>query len=617
MSGMNSSAAALPKDSFANAVTKNVMAVLVWLAISVINVSMVRTFLQHRAFYENPRYIMFICMVVNDALQLSLVTALYVVSYVFRKIPVLVCCPLVRPNAVRGGSVCVGGFSGLKGPDQGSAAWGSGTSCDSFTLHVVFVPHCSKVFIGEHQLNPVWHKKSFILKGSQSKKAFSHFEKKLVSVHTQAKKKNDSFFILNVKEVGSESGSESGGVRPKRLFHCWKSSGSLMRQSCWSSLRGVGGHGPRPQRVLVCSRQIMAAVFTTRSTPLILAGMAVERFVSICFPLHYSQTCTVRRTLLLISIILILTAAPPATDLLIGTLTEPPTFFQSAVFCDHSLLFRHASVYYKNCVFDGLYLSSVALTLLYTYCRIMLAARAASAGLASVNRARNTVLLHGVQVGVTGGRRSPVCSVSCLSLQSGFFQMLRPCHFMYFMYVLHGGRVMACTCTVLPSSKAPSASQSQSRSHAGAECQASTKGKAGTLQRGGRQGGNRTLRTRSTAIPLEPRGEVKVGAAGSDPVLSRLFQLMLCMLAFVVPSLQAALISLFPLLILEIRYIFFLLVYIIPRFLSPVIYGCRDQLFRKYWIQNVSCRRRGASRVLPALRRDAKPPFPRVCTHPL
>uniref|UniRef100_A0A3P9M2H5 Si:dkeyp-3f10.17 n=1 Tax=Oryzias latipes TaxID=8090 RepID=A0A3P9M2H5_ORYLA len=305
MSGMNSSAAALPKDSFANAVTKNVMAVLVWLAISVINVSMVRTFLlcSSRVFYENPRYIMFICMVVNDALQLSLVTALYVVSYVFRKIPVLVCCPLVRP--------------------------------------------------------------------------------------------------------------------------------------------------------------IMAAVFTTRSTPLILAGMAVERFVSICFPLHYSQTCTVRRTLLLISIIFILTAAPPATDLLIGTLTEPPTFFQSAIFCDHSLLFRHASVYYKNCVFDGLYLSSVALTLLYTYCRIMLAARAASAGLASVNRARNTVLLHGVQ-------------------------------------------------------------------------------------------------------------------------------LMLCMLAFVVPSLQAALISLFPLLILEIRYVFFLLVYIIPRFLSPVIYGCRDQLFRKYWIQNVS-----------------------------
>lgn len=46
-------------------------------------------------FYENPRYIMFIYMVINDALQLSLVTALYVLSYIFRMIHASVCCCLV------------------------------------------------------------------------------------------------------------------------------------------------------------------------------------------------------------------------------------------------------------------------------------------------------------------------------------------------------------------------------------------------------------------------------------------------------------------------------------------------------------------------------------------
>lgn len=61
------------------------------------------------------------------------------------------------------------------------------------------------------------------------------------------------------------------------------------------------------------------------------------------------------------------------------------------------------------------------------------------------------------------------------------------------------------------------------------------------------------------------------------------------MLAFVVPSLQAALISLFPGLSLEIRYIFFLVVYIIPRFLSPVIYGFRDEQFRRYWARYLAC----------------------------
>lgn len=41
---------------------------------------------------------MFIYMVINDALQLSLVTALYVVSYIFRKIHASFCCFLVSPH---------------------------------------------------------------------------------------------------------------------------------------------------------------------------------------------------------------------------------------------------------------------------------------------------------------------------------------------------------------------------------------------------------------------------------------------------------------------------------------------------------------------------------------
>lgn len=36
------------KDSFVNALTKNIVAMLVWLVLSIINSSMVYTFLQHR-----------------------------------------------------------------------------------------------------------------------------------------------------------------------------------------------------------------------------------------------------------------------------------------------------------------------------------------------------------------------------------------------------------------------------------------------------------------------------------------------------------------------------------------------------------------------------------------
>lgn len=80
-----------------------------------------------------------------------------------------------------------------------------------------------------------------------------------------------------------------------------------------------------------------------------------------------------------------------------------------------------------------------------------------------------------------------------------------------------------------------------------------------------------------------------------------MFQLLLCMLAFVVPSLQAALISFFPSLSLEIRYIFFLVVYIIPRFLSPVIYGFRDELFRNYWARYVACWSQSITQVRPVI----------------
>ncbi|XP_062314977.1 odorant receptor 131-2-like [Osmerus eperlanus] len=285
---------------------------LVWLALSFINGSMVHTFLRHSLFFEDPRYIMFIYMVVNDALLLTLVTTLYVVSYIFFKIHASICCLLV-----------------------------------------------------------------------------------------------------------------------------------------------------------------MTAVLTTRSTPLILAGMSLERYISICFPLHYGHMCTVPRTIVLIIFILALTAIVPLTDLFITLAKERPGFFYISIFCDQSLLFRHSSIYTKNLVFDSLYFSFVALTLLYTYCQIMLAARAASSDLVSVKKARNTVALHGVQ-------------------------------------------------------------------------------------------------------------------------------LLLCMLAFVVPSMQAQLIALFPLYSLEIRYVNFLLVYIIPRFLSPMIYGFRDEKFRKYWARHLTCRG-GTSRVRPSV----------------
>ncbi len=57
----------------------------------------------------------------------------------------------------------------------------------------------------------------------------------------------------------------------------------------------------------------------------------------------------------------------------------------------------------------------------------------------------------------------------------------------------------------------------------------------------------------------------------------------MCMLSYVSPSVEGVLNIIFPGRILEIRFTSYLIVYMLPRFLSPIIYGVRDKKFRKFW----------------------------------
>lgn len=67
-----------------------------------------------------------------------------------------------------------------------------------------------------------------------------------------------------------------------------------------------------------------------------------------------------------------------------------------------------------------------------------------------------------------------------------------------------------------------------------------------------------------------------------NTVLIHGFQLMLCMLIYVYDVILNGLANLFPKDVLTLRYTISVLVQILPRLISPMVFGVRDKTFRKY-----------------------------------
>ncbi|XP_056258722.1 odorant receptor 131-2-like [Seriola aureovittata] len=79
-------------DSFSKALAKNVIVVVLGISINYINAGLIHTFRKHQIFYTNPRYILFIHLVVNDMTQVTVSIILFVISYTIYKLNVSICC---------------------------------------------------------------------------------------------------------------------------------------------------------------------------------------------------------------------------------------------------------------------------------------------------------------------------------------------------------------------------------------------------------------------------------------------------------------------------------------------------------------------------------------------
>ncbi|RVE72629.1 hypothetical protein OJAV_G00039460 [Oryzias javanicus] len=147
--------------------------------------------------------------------------------------------------------------------------------------------------------------------------------------------------------------------------------------------------------VFICLLLILPAIISTMNTPLNLAVMATECFMSVCFPLRYNSLCTVKRTYISIGLIWAVSSLSVLPDVFILVATEQQHFFLSRVFCESDSVFRSSYSKEKTNAVHFFFLVLVWLVLFCTYFRVLLTAKAANA---DATKARNTILLHAFQV---------------------------------------------------------------------------------------------------------------------------------------------------------------------------------------------------------------------------
>lgn len=80
------------------------------------------------------------------------------------------------------------------------------------------------------------------------------------------------------------------------------------------------------------------------------------------------------------------------------------------------------------------------------------------------------------------------------------------------------------------------------------------------------------------------------------------FQLLLCMLTYVAPLSRTFQMFLSPVYYVQVLFVWYILIQILPRLVSPIVYGLRDNTFKLYLRRYVLCTIRSANKLHPSVK---------------
>ncbi|XP_036974777.1 odorant receptor 131-2-like [Acanthopagrus latus] len=153
----------------------------------------------------------------------------------------------------------------------------------------------------------------------------------------------------------------------------------------------------------VCGVFAMLTNFTNVISPLTLVVMSLERYVSVCYPLRHATIITIRNTGVAICVVWIFSLLNVLIRicLLLNFIFEELQSLQMTDSCSDiaMILGPLSDLYDRIYTYFVFILASVAIT--SSYVGVMVAARSASTDKASAQKARNTLLLHLVQLGLS------------------------------------------------------------------------------------------------------------------------------------------------------------------------------------------------------------------------